>query len=78
EMNALRGSDISMIFQDPMTSLDPTMPIGKQVAEPLLIHKTMNKEEAMKRAQSVLELVGIPNAKARMKDYPHQFSGGQR
>ncbi|XEO94645.1 ABC transporter ATP-binding protein [Latilactobacillus sakei] len=78
EMDAIRGSDISMIFQDPMTSLDPTMTIGKQVAEPLLVHKTMNKEDAMKRAQTVLELVGIPNAKERMKDYPHQFSGGQR
>lgn len=78
EMDQIRGNDISMIFQDPMTSLDPTMPIGKQVAEPLLIHKTMNKEDAMKRALTVLELVGIPNAKERMKDYPHQFSGGQR
>ncbi|MCP8857553.1 ABC transporter ATP-binding protein [Latilactobacillus fuchuensis] len=78
EMNQIRGNEISMIFQDPMTSLDPTMPIGKQVAEPLLIHKAMNKEDAMKRALTVLDLVGIPNAKERMKDYPHQFSGGQR
>lgn len=78
EMDHHRGNDISMIFQDPMTSLDPTMTIGKQVAEPLLIHGKISKENALKRAQEVLELVGIPNARARMKDYPHQFSGGQR
>ncbi|WP_416353722.1 ABC transporter ATP-binding protein [Agrilactobacillus fermenti] len=78
EMEEIRGNDISMIFQDPMTSLDPTMPIGKQVAEPLLIHNQMSRSKAMERAQEVLELVGIPNAKNRMKDYPHQFSGGQR
>lgn len=78
QIENLRGNDISMIFQDPMTSLDPTMPIGKQVAEPLLIHGQMNKAAAMARAEEVLELVGITNAKNRMKDYPHQFSGGQR
>ncbi|NVY97145.1 ABC transporter ATP-binding protein [Lactobacillus sp. DCY120] len=78
EMDHHRGNDISMIFQDPMTSLDPTMPIGKQVAEPLRIHSNISKEKALKRAQEVLELVGIPNAKERMKDFPHQFSGGQR
>lgn len=78
QMDKIRGKDISMIFQDPMTSLDPTMTIGKQVAEPLIIHKEASKEEATKRALEVLELVGIPNAKARMNDYPHQFSGGQR
>ncbi|KRM90217.1 oligopeptide ABC transporter ATP-binding subunit [Fructilactobacillus florum DSM 22689 = JCM 16035] len=78
EMNKLRGKKISMIFQDPMTSLDPTMTIGKQVAEPLLVHHDATKEAAYQRAQEVLELVGIPNAKARMKNYPHQFSGGQR
>lgn len=78
EMDKLRGKSISMIFQDPMTSLDPTMTIGKQVAEPLLVHHTMNKKNAMKRAQEVLELVGLPNAANRMNDYPHQFSGGQR
>ncbi|AXX65138.1 ABC transporter ATP-binding protein [Bombilactobacillus bombi] len=78
QMDDHRGNDIAMIFQDPMTSLDPTMPIGKQVAEPLLIHGKISKEKALKRAQEVLELVGIPNAAARMKDYPHQFSGGQR
>ena len=78
ELESIRGNDISMIFQDPMTSLDPTMPIGKQVAEPLLIHGSMSKKKAMARAEEVLELVGITNAKNRMKDYPHQFSGGQR
>lgn len=78
QMNAIRGNEISMIFQDPMTSLDPTMPIGKQVAEPLLLHHSMSKSKAMKRAEEVLKLVGIQNATERMKDYPHQFSGGQR
>ncbi|USS86125.1 ABC transporter ATP-binding protein [Fructilactobacillus cliffordii] len=78
EMDKIRGKDISMIFQDPMTSLDPTMTIGKQVAEPLITHGDASKEEAMKRALEVLEMVGIPNAKERIKDYPHQFSGGQR
>lgn len=78
EMDNLRGNKISMIFQDPMTSLDPTMTIGKQVAEPLLIHNKVSKADALKRAEEVLRLVGIPNPKARMKDYPHQFSGGQR
>ncbi|MCH4172253.1 MAG: ABC transporter ATP-binding protein [Lactobacillus sp.] len=78
QMEKIRGNDISMIFQDPMTSLDPTMPIGKQVAEPLLIHNHMSRAKAMERAEEVLELVGIPNAKNRIKDYPHQFSGGQR
>ncbi len=78
EMDNLRGNKLSMIFQDPMTSLDPTMTIGKQVAEPLLIHNEVSKADAMKRAEEVLRLVGIPNPKARMKDYPHQFSGGQR
>lgn len=78
EMDSIRGNKISMIFQDPMTSLDPTMTIGKQVAEPLLIHNNISKKDAMKRAEEVLRLVGIPNPKERMKDYPHQFSGGQR
>lgn len=78
EIENLRGNDISMIFQDPMTSLDPTMTIGKQVAEPLLIHSKITRKAALKRAEEVLELVGITNAKNRLKDYPHQFSGGQR
>jgi ABC-type dipeptide/oligopeptide/nickel transport system, ATPase component len=78
EMDTIRGNKISMIFQDPMTSLDPTMTIGKQVAEPLLIHNKVSKKEALGRAEEVLRLVGIPNPKERMNDYPHQFSGGQR
>ncbi|WP_054750866.1 ABC transporter ATP-binding protein [Lacticaseibacillus thailandensis] len=78
ELDAMRGNDIAMIFQDPMTSLDPTMNIGKQVAEPLLLHNKISKKDAMKEAARVLDLVGIPNANNRLKDYPHQFSGGQR
>lgn len=78
DMDKIRGNKISMIFQDPMTSLDPTMTIGKQVAEPLLIHNNVSKKDALKRAEEVLRLVGIPNPEARMNDYPHQFSGGQR
>lgn len=78
ELNDMRGNDISMIFQDPMTSLDPTMPIGKQVAEVLRIHGDISKKSAMDEAARVLDLVGISDAKGRLKDYPHQFSGGQR
>ena len=78
EMDKIRGNKISMIFQDPMTSLDPTMTIGKQVAEPLLIHNNVSKKDALKRTEEVLRLVGIPNPAVRMNDYPHQFSGGQR
>lgn len=77
-MQKIRGREISMIFQDPMTSLNPTMTIGNQVAEPLRIHMKMGKKEALAKALELLELVGIPNAKDRLKDYPHQFSGGQR
>ena len=78
DLEKIRGNEIAMIFQDPMTSLDPTMPIGKQVAEPLLIHGKATKKAALHRAEEILELVGINNAKNRLKDYPHQFSGGQR
>ncbi|HIA6903481.1 TPA: ABC transporter ATP-binding protein [Staphylococcus aureus] len=78
ELIKLRGKDISMIFQDPMTSLNPTMQIGKQVMEPLIKHKNYSKAQAKKRALEILNLVGLPNAEKRFKAYPHQFSGGQR
>lgn len=78
ELQKIRGKDISMIFQDPMTSLDPTMPIGRQVAESLIKHTKISKKEALKQALELLKLVGIPNAEKRLKNYPHQFSGGQR
>lgn len=78
EIRRIRGSQISMIFQDPMTSFNPVLTIGRQVAEPLEIHMGMNKKEALERASELLSLVGIPNAKDRLSDYPHQFSGGMR
>ena len=78
DIQSIRGKEIAMIFQDPMTSLDPTMKIGKQITEVIIKHEKASKEEADKRAEELLELVGIPNAKERMKQYPHQFSGGQR
>ena len=78
EMVSIRGSKISMIFQDPMTSLNPTMKIGDQIAESILIHRQISKEEAYKKAVELLEEVGITNAEKRMKNYPHQLSGGMR
>ena len=78
ELRELRGSDISMIFQDPMTSLNPTMTIGKQIAESLIIHRGMSKTEAMNEAIKMLELVNIPDASTRAHQYPHEFSGGMR
>ncbi|MDR3190554.1 MAG: ABC transporter ATP-binding protein [Lactobacillaceae bacterium] len=74
----IRGDDIAMIFQDPMTSLDPTMKIGQQIAEPLIVHNGMSKKDAWAKALDMMKLVGIPNAEAHIKDYPHQFSGGMR
>ncbi len=78
EMQKVRGKEISMIFQDPMTSLNPTMTIGKQITEGLRRHQNMSRKEALNRAIELLELVGIPKAADRVKDYPHQFSGGMR
>lgn len=78
EWQHYRGKDVSMIFQDPMTSLNPTMKVGKQISESLILHKDMNKTEALNEAIHVLEVVNIPNAKERVNQYPHQFSGGMR
>lgn len=78
EMQKIRGKDISMIFQDPMTSLNPTMTIGKQIMEPIIKHQNMSKSSARERAIELLRLVGIPKAEERFKQYPHQFSGGMR
>ncbi|MFC4409495.1 ABC transporter ATP-binding protein [Chungangia koreensis] len=78
EMQKVRGKDISMIFQDPMTSLNPTMTIGKQIIEPILKHQKVGKAEAKKVAIDLLRMVGIPKPELRVKQYPHQFSGGQR
>ncbi|KAJ52759.1 oligopeptide transport system ATP-binding protein [Clostridium tetanomorphum] len=78
ELRQLRGESISMIFQDPMTSLNPTMNIGNQIAESLIIHRGMNKKEALEEAVKMLKLVNIPNAEKRVNQYPHEFSGGMR
>jgi oligopeptide transport system ATP-binding protein len=77
-LRQLRGRDIGFIFQDPMTSLNPVFTVGYQLMEPLREHMGMNKAQARNRAQELLELVGIPDAGQRLKDYPHQFSGGMR
>ena len=78
EMESIRGKDIAMIFQDPMTSLNPTTTIGKQIAEGIIKHQGLSKEEAMKKAIELIDLVGIPFPEKRAKQYPHQFSGGMR
>ena len=74
----IRGRKIAMVFQDPMTSLNPTMTIGKQIMEPMIYHYGKSKKEAYQKAVELLELVGITNAQKRMKNYPHQLSGGMR
>jgi oligopeptide transport system ATP-binding protein len=78
ELRGVRGREIAMIFQDPMTSLNPVLTIGRQIREPLETHFGMDRREAEKRAAELLDDVGIPSAKMRLKDYPHQFSGGMR
>lgn len=78
EMEQIRGNEIAMVFQDPMTSLNPTMKIGKQVMEGLRKHSDISKKEGYQKAKELLELVGIPEAEKRLKNYPHEFSGGMR
>ncbi|MGO9909117.1 MAG: dipeptide ABC transporter ATP-binding protein [Solirubrobacteraceae bacterium] len=78
ELRAVRGDDVGMVFQDPMNSLNPTMMIGKQIAEVVTTHRDVSKAAAMDRAAEVLGLVGLPRPKERLRDYPHQLSGGLR
>lgn len=78
EMQNIRGSQIAMVFQDPMTSLNPVLTIGHQLREPLMLHLGLDAEEADQRSVELLQLVGIPEAETRLNDYPHQFSGGMR
>jgi oligopeptide transport system ATP-binding protein len=78
QMEKIRGAEIAMIFQDPMTSLNPTMTIGKQIMEGLIKHQKMSKSQARERAIEMLRLVGIPSPESRIDQYPHQFSGGMR
>ncbi|MEF9918529.1 MAG: ABC transporter ATP-binding protein, partial [Eubacterium sp.] len=78
EMESIRGKEISMIFQDPMTSLNPTISIGKQIMEAVLIHQDINKEEAKKKTVFLMKQVGIDEPEKRFNQYPHEFSGGMR
>ncbi len=78
EMRSIRGNRIAMIFQEPMTSLNPVLTIGQQIREAVVLHLGLNDEEADQKAIELLEMVGIPEAEQRIKDYPHQFSGGMR
>ena len=78
EMREVRGKEIAMIFQEPMTSLNPVFTVGRQVSESLRKHEGLSKAEALERAVEVLDQVGIPDARKRLKHYPHQFSGGMR
>lgn len=77
-MAKIRGRDIGMIFQDPMSSLNPVMKIGEQIAEPLIYHQGMRRKAALKRAKELMDLVRIPAAEKRLHSYPHEFSGGMR
>ncbi|MBH77195.1 MAG: peptide ABC transporter ATP-binding protein [Dehalococcoidia bacterium] len=78
EMRRIRGNDIAMVFQEPMTSLNPVLTIGRQITESLELHQDLRGRAARERAVELLELVGIPAARTRIDDYPHQFSGGMR
>jgi oligopeptide/dipeptide ABC transporter ATP-binding protein len=78
EMRSIRGNRMAMVFQEPMTSLNPVLTIGRQVTETLELHQNMNKSQARERAEELIRLVGISDAGSRLKDYPHQFSGGMR
>ena len=78
EMRHIRGNRIAMVFQEPMTSLNPVLTIGRQLTETLELHQGMSKATALDRAAELLRVVGIPDAERRLKDYPHQFSGGMR
>src|SRR5215217_4270863 len=78
QMQGIRGSKIAMVFQDPMTSLDPTMRVGRQITESLKKHLGMSGSRAKERSVELMKMVGIPNAEARLMQYPHQFSGGMR
>ncbi len=78
EMRNIRGNKISMIFQEPMTSLNPVFTICSQISETLILHQHMNRHEARERSKEMMKIVGIPNGASRIDDYPHQFSGGQR
>jgi oligopeptide transport system ATP-binding protein len=78
EMYRIRGPEIAMVFQDPMTFLNPVLTVGFQIAEALKLHQNMDDTEAYEKAGELLTLVGIPEAQQRLKDYPHQFSGGMR
>jgi peptide/nickel transport system ATP-binding protein len=78
EMRAIRGNEISMIFQEPMTSLNPVLTVGQQIGETLRLHQGMSKQQAEERAVEMLDLVGIPESRRRVREYPHQLSGGMR
>ncbi len=78
QMRAVRGDEVAMVFQDPMTSLNPTMTIGNQIAEAILVHRSVSKQEALDRAVEMLDLVGMPRPRERLRFYPHQLSGGLR
>ncbi len=78
QMEAIRGSEIGMIFQDPMTSLSPTMLVGMQIAEGVMQHQRISKKQALQKSVEMLKLVGIPNPESRISQYPHEFSGGMR